>query len=188
MSLLPPVDDAATEELFLRITQSRGWVSNLLRSLAHSPKGLAALQQVGHFGRYESDLSEREREFTIVITGRNVPYAWAHHAPLAAQVAIQASQLDKIKAGKVPDGLSPAETALCAYCFEFTAAAGVSTACFGKLQEHYSSRQITDISILCAYYMAMGAVLIGLCVETEPADVLQIEIDWQKRKIAEAEA
>lgn len=188
MSLLPPADDPATNEVFAQIAQSRGWVSNLLRSLAHSPKGLAALQQVGHFGRYESDLSERERELAIVITGRNVPYAWAHHAPLAEQIGIDASQLESIKADKVPAGLSPAEAALSAYCFEFTAAQGISDACFSGLKEHYSSRQITDVSILCAYYMAAGALLIGLRVEIEPKDMLRVELEWQKKKLAEAGA
>lgn len=183
MSRLPPADDATTQELFSRITASRGWVSNLLRSLAHSPQGLASLQQVGHFGRYETDLTERERELAIVITGRNVPYAYAHHAPLASQVGITDLQLKDIRAGKVPEDLSPAEIALSAYCLEFTSFKGVEDGCFDRLREFYSDRQVTDISILCAYYLAMGSILIGLCVETETPEVLQIELDWQKSKM-----
>lgn len=186
MSRLPAVDDAASEALFERITNSRGWVSNLLRSLAHAPDGLGRLQDVGHYGRYLTDLTERERELAIVITGRNVPYAWAHHAPLAKQTGIETAQLEAIQEGRVPRGLSAAETALCAYCFAFAAAKGVDDATFERLQQHYSSRQITDVSILCAYYMAMGGIIIGLRVQTEPSEVLQIEIDWQKRKVAEA--
>lgn len=184
MFRLPPADDKTTQELFSRITASRGWVSNLLRSLAHSSPGLAALQQVGHFGRYETDLTERERELAIVITGRDVPYAYAHHAPLARQVGITDAQLDAIRAANVPEGLSPAETALCAYCFQFTACKGIDDACFSRLREFYSNRQVTDITILCAYYLAMGSILIGFEVQTEPPEVLQIELDWQKANMA----
>ncbi len=186
MSRLPPVDEAATEKLFGEIARSRGWVSNLLRSLAHSPEGLACLQQVGHFGRYQTKLTERERELCIMITGRNVPYAWTHHAPLGRQVGITEAQASALKQGAVPEGLSAAEAALCAYCFAFTGFAGVPDDCMARLQEHYSSRQITDISILCAYYLAMGSIIIGLKVETETPEVLQIEIDWQRKKLEEA--
>jgi len=188
MSRLPPVDEAATQRLFGEITRSRGWVSNLLRALAHSPEGLACLQQVGHFGRYQTELTERERELAIMITGRGVPYAWTHHAPLGRQVGITDEQAAAIKASRLPEGLSSAEAALAAYCFEFTGLAGVSDTCMAELQKHYSYRQVTDISILCAYYMAMGAIIIGLQVEPEPPEILQVELDWQRKKMEEARA
>ncbi len=182
MSRLPTVDNEAAKALFGSITESRGWVSNLLRSLAHAPDGLERLQAVGHYGRYMSELTERERELVICITGRNVPYAWAHHAPLAEQVGITREQLAALKSGTVPAGLSDAETALCAYVFAYCALGGIDDKVFAAAQEHYSSRQITDISIIAAYYMAMGSIIIGLGVETEPPEILQIELDWQQKK------
>ena len=182
MSRLPPVDDATARELFQSITESRGWVSNLLRSLAHAPEGLARFQAVGHYGRYMTELTERERELVICITGRNVGYAWAHHAPLAAQVGITEAQLAALKEGKVPEGLSDAEAALCAYTFDFCALGGIGDEVLARMQEHYSSRQITDVSLTAAYYMAAGSIIIGLGVETEPPEVLKIELDWQREK------
>ncbi|MBX9463896.1 MAG: carboxymuconolactone decarboxylase family protein [Aquamicrobium sp.] len=184
MSRLPPVEDSAVQELFARIAESRGWVSNLLGALGHSPKALDAFQRLGHFGRYETDLTERERELVIVIAGRSVPYAWAHHAPLAMQVGITETQLDKIKRGEVPEGLSASEAALCAYCLAYTSFKGIPDDVFSTLSSHYSNRQVTDISVLSSYYLGAGAILIGLKIVTEPPEVLQIELDWQKKTMA----
>lgn len=57
-----PESSEALKEILDSIAASRGWVSNALRSLSHAPEGLRRFHAVGHYGRYDTDLSERERE------------------------------------------------------------------------------------------------------------------------------
>lgn len=175
MSRLPEADVSQTPELaesFRRIEETRGFVSNVLRSLAHAPEALALFSALGQYGRYGNALNDRERELAILITGRGIAYARAHHQPLGLQAGLSQAQLDAIEASRVPEGLSPAETALARYAFAYTAMRGVDDALFAELSRHYSPRQIVDLGMLCGYYMALGANIIALKIEPEGPDMV----------------
>ena len=91
MKLIPIAgepEDAETRAVFERIAASRGWVSNAMRALSAAPEGLKVFSAVGHYGRYGTALSEIQRELTILIVARSVPYAWAHHVPLGLQAGL----------------------------------------------------------------------------------------------------
>src|SRR5918997_1447256 len=123
MAKLPDVDlekcpDVA--ESFERVKASRGWVSNLMRSLAHAPEGLQRYAALGHYARYDTDLNEFQRELVICATVRNVHYGWEHHGPLLLQCGATQEQLAVLKRGEVPPGLSEADQALCRYVFAFS--------------------------------------------------------------------
>jgi alkylhydroperoxidase family enzyme len=164
------------------VAASRGWVSNALRSLSAAPKGLKVFSAVGHYGRYETALTELERELVILIVGRNVPYAWAHHAPLGLQAGLTQAQIDAIAAGEIPPGLSAADQVLCAYVAAFVAGKGIAPDLAAALNGHFSPRQITDISLIAGYYLALGTMLLAFGVEVEPPEVLAIELDWQRKQ------
>ena len=188
MARLPDVDLTASPEtakVFERVAASRGWVSNLMRSLAHAPEGLARYSALGHYVRYGSELTEVQRELAIVATVRGVDYGWVHHSGLARQIGVTEAQLDDIRQGRAPADLGPAERALCDYVFALTALRGVPDGALESLREHFTPRQIVDIALIGAYYMAAGTLILGLGVRIEPPDVLQIELDWQKKTMAE---
>ena len=189
MARLPDVDLTAnpdTAEVFERVAASRGWVSNLMKSLAHAPEGLARYSALGHYVRYGSELTEVQRELAIVATVRGVEYGWVHHSGLARQIGVTEAQLDDIRQGRAPADLGPAERALCDFVFALTALRGVPDGVLGTLRGHFTPRQIVDIAMLSAYYMAAGTLILGLGVELEPPEVLQIELDWQKKTMGEA--
>jgi 4-carboxymuconolactone decarboxylase len=188
VSRLEPADvsTGSLKEVFDNIQESRGWVSNALRSLAHAPEGLKKFQAVGHYGRYDTELTEIQRELVILITGRNIPYAWGHHAPLARQAGLTEEQVVAIKASKVPPGLSARDAALSAYVLAFSTLGGVADNVFAELQKHFTPRQITDISLTSGYYLALGACLVAFQVELEPPEILQIELDWQRKQTSKA--
>ena len=188
MARLPDVDLTASPEtakVFERVAASRGWVSNLMKSVAHAPEGLERYAALGHYVRYGTELTELQRELAIVATVRGVEYGWVHHSGLARQSGVTDAQLDAIRQGRTPADLGPAERALCDYVFALTALRGVPDGVLASLHEHFTPRQIVDISMISAYYMAAGTLILGLGVQLEPADVLQIELDWQKKTMAE---
>lgn len=188
MARLPDVDLAASPEIaatFARIAESRGWVSNLMKAVAHAPEGLHRFAAVGHYARYGSDLTELQRELTVVATVRGVPYGWTHHGNLARALGVTEAQMEAIKLGEVPASFGPAERALLAYVYAFSSFAGVPDAVQGEALRHFSPRQITDIALIAAYYISVGSLVIGLGVEIEPPDVLQTELDWQQRTLAD---
>lgn len=170
-----------TAAVFARVAASRGWVSNLLTSLGHAPEALARFSALGHYGRYGTELSERQRELVICIVGRNIAYAWAHHAPLALDCGVTEAELTAIKAGLTPEGLGDADQALCDFVFAFTSFGGVPEPVWQAISGSFTTRQATDIAMLSAYYLAAGSLIMGLGVQVEPPEILQIERDWQKR-------
>jgi 4-carboxymuconolactone decarboxylase len=191
LPLLPPADAAADPTLaglFERVAASRGWVSNAMRGFAHAPEGLGVFSAVGHYGRYGTALTEVQRELVILLVGRGVPYAWAHHAPLGLQAGISPSQINTIQQGAVPGDLPEADRALCAYVLSFLAGQGTAPAVRDPLLAHFSPRQVTDITLLAAYYLALGTSILALGVEVEPPEVLAIELEWQRKQSAPQEA
>src|SRR5437899_3150958 len=115
MARLPPVDERSDPELaevFAEIAGSRGWVSNVMGALAHAPEGLRRFAHLGDYARYHTALSDRQREIVILITGRGVPYARAHHGPLGRQAGLSEAELEAIAAGRVPGSFGAQDTAL----------------------------------------------------------------------------
>lgn len=177
-------EDEETRAVFAQIAASRGWVSNALRSLSAAPEGLKAFSAVGHYGRYGTQLSEVQRELAILIVARTVPYAWAHHVPLGRQAGIGDAQMDAIAHGRTPDDLPEADRALCDYVFAFLRGEGIPPGVAAALNRHFSPRQVTDISLIAGYYLALGTMLLAFGTEIEPPDILAIELAWQKRQAA----
>jgi len=172
---LPEADPAASPELeraFAEFRRTRGIVSNVMRAFAHAPAGLAALAELGRYCRYDTALSELEKELVILITGRGVDYAWLHHAPLGLKAGLTEAQLGAIRAGAVPEGLGPAHRALAEYVFAFATLRGVPESVFAALQAHYSPRQITDVNLIAGYYLGIAATVIALEVQPDPPEAV----------------
>jgi alkylhydroperoxidase family enzyme len=187
MAVLSPVDPERNPELkkvYDEIAASRGWISNAMQSLAHAPEGLRRFAHFGDYVRYHTDLSERVRELAICTIGHAVRYAATHHGGLAVQAGIPQAAVDEILAGRVPAMLPPEEQVTVRYVLEFGSSAGASDDTFAQLRKHFTERQITDITLIAAYYLAYGTMIKGLRVELESKDKLDIEKRWQK-KVAE---
>ncbi len=187
MSFLPPVDltaDTTLAATFDRVAASRGWVSNAMKSLAHAPEGLAVFSAVGHYGRYRTTLTEVQRELVILLVGRGVPYAWAHHVPLGRQAGITDAQVAAIQAGRVPEELPAADRAIGTYVLSFLVGKGTAPELAAELAQHCTPRQVTDVTLLAGYYLALGTSITALGIEVEPPEVLAIELEWQRRHLA----
>jgi 4-carboxymuconolactone decarboxylase len=168
---LPEADPAASPELeraFAEFRRTRGIVSNIMRAYAHAPAGLAALAELGRYCRYDTALSELQKELVILITGRGVTYAWHHHAPLGLKAGLDEAQLDAIRRGEVPEGLAAPERALAAYAFAFAALRGVPEPVFAAMRAHFTPRQITDVNLIAGYYLAIAAAAIACEVQPDP--------------------
>ena len=173
-----------TAASFKRLQESRGWISNLMRSIAHAPEGLNRFQALGHYARYDANLTEAQKELVICATVRGVRYGWEHHAPLAENCGVTNGQLETIKKGEVPADLSPADRAVVRYTLEFSSFKGVSRETTDEALRHFNERQIVDMSLISAFYLAAGSLIIGFEVELEGPEALRAEQEWQKKQLA----
>jgi 4-carboxymuconolactone decarboxylase len=182
MARIPPAEEKDNPDLkpvYAEIKATRGYVSNALRSLGHSPGGLMHFARVGEYVKYKTDLPERLRELAILTSARGIAYAWTHHRPLAIQTGIDAAAVDQIGEGKVPAALPAKEQALVA----FVMALGdikVTDEIMDEMKRHFSPRQIVDVAMSATYYGALGRMVVALGVDLDDESVLQTERDWQK--------
>ena len=185
MARLPDADRNAspeTADAFSKTEASRGFVSNLLRTMLHSPKSQRAHAAYGHAMRFEVDLTEIQRELVICATVRTVTYGWAHHSGLLRQLGLSDEQLAELKAGKVPSGLSQADQILCSFVFAFTAHK-VTDAMFVELRSYFTDRQVVDVSLLSAYFIGGGAMITAFDVQVEPPEIIEVELAWQRKRL-----
>jgi alkylhydroperoxidase family enzyme len=168
---LSPVDEALSPDaaaVFAQIKQTRGNVSHVLRSLGHAPQGLRAFAGYGEYVRYHTTLSGRVRELAILALARGNQYAWTHHAPFALKEGVTQAELDELNAGALPVTLSESERAAIGYAREFAQSGNVSDATFALAREEFDERGVTDLTLLCGYFIALASVINALRIELEP--------------------
>nr|WP_294547097.1 carboxymuconolactone decarboxylase family protein [uncultured Rhodopila sp.] len=183
--MLSADDEAGLDATLQQIADIRGFVPNLMQTLALAPHGLAAFAALDTYTRRDSGLTERQRQLAIVIAVRDAPYGWTHHAPLARGVGVTDDQLERMREGRTPRDLPESERALCEYAFEITSGRRVPPRVAEQMHTHFAPPQIVDIALLVAHSMSMAALAMGLDVQIETPDVLQLELDWQRNKVAD---
>jgi alkylhydroperoxidase family enzyme len=156
-----------------------------MQTLALAPQGLASFAALNSYTRYGSRLTELQRQLAILIAVRDVHYGWTHHAPLARAVGVTEDQLLLLREGRVPKDMAAAEHALCDYAFEITAGRRVPQRVAEGVHANFTPRQIVDIALLTASFMAVAALALGLEVPIEPPETLQFELEWQQHRAAD---
>jgi alkylhydroperoxidase family enzyme len=172
MQRIQPVEPEGNEQLtaaYRRITETRGYVSDILKSLSHAPAGLDAFARYGEYVRYGTELPARVRELCVLAIATGNQYAWSHHYPHAVKAGLTHEELDSLEsAGTLAGTIDASEKAAIGYAREFAQGGKVSDNTFAELKRHFSDRQITDLTLLCGYFMALGATINAFRVELEP--------------------
>ena len=167
---LPAVDEtrnADASAVFAEIKKTRGNVSHVLRSLGHAAPGLRAFAGYGEYVRYRTVLSGRVRELSILALARGNQYAWTHHAPFALKEGVTQAELDELNAGISSRTLSQAECAAIDYAREFANGGQVTDATFARVRQAFDERGVTDLTLLCGYFIALASVINALGIELE---------------------
>lgn len=168
-------------ETFREIAESRGYVSNLMLTIAHAPDGVGPLAALGAYCRYGTELTVRQREIAILVAARNVRYLWQHHLPLAYAAGLTEEQVLFLRDGRIPRDLDPIDTTVCEYTLEITAGRHIPPRIEQAIHALFQPRQIVDIALLTTYYMACSALAIALDVQLETPEILAHEQAWQAR-------
>jgi alkylhydroperoxidase family enzyme len=171
MQRMHPADDrndAELREVYAQIARTRGQVSNILKSFSHAPEGLRAFAALGEYARYKTQIPSRTRELVILGIARGNQYAWTHHHPHALKAGVTQHELDALEQGRFPASFSAGECAAIRYGQEFAQGGNVSDATFSALRACYSDRQITDLTLIAAYFIGLGATINAFRIPLEP--------------------
>lgn len=168
---LPLQDESADGKLpglFAHIRKTRGVLSYVLHSLAHAPDGMEAFAAYGEYVRYKSELGARERELAILALACGNQYAWSHHVVSALKSGVTQAEVDVLHDAGTPQTLDARETAAVEFAREFGNAGKVGEATFRKAQAAFGNRGVTDIALLCGYFMALASFANAFDLELEP--------------------
>ena len=168
MQPMNPQGDAQLAATYERITKTRGYVSNILMSLSHAPAGLEAFAAYGEYVRYGTELPGRVRELCVLAIACGNQYAWSHHHPHAVKAGVTQAELDSLESNTLAASISASEKAAIRDTREFAQGGKVGDETFAELKKHFSDRQITDLTLLCGYFMALGATISAFRVQLEP--------------------
>jgi alkylhydroperoxidase family enzyme len=172
MQRITPADEQKNPELakaYERIKKTRGYVSDILKAFSHAPEGLECFAALGEYARYKTQVPARTREMVILGIARGIQYAWSHHHPHAIKAGVTQQELDALNEGRYAETLSGPEKAAIQYGQEFANGGNVSDETFAELKKHYSQREITDLTLIAAYFIGLGASINAFRMQLEPS-------------------
>lgn len=158
----------ATAPRAFPLTDEEGRLQGPFNAMLLNPALGDALQQVGVAVRYETALTDRQRELATltVAASESAAYEWAAHSHLARTAGLTEDQLKAI-ADNTPLTLDdPAETAVLHATRELVATGDLSDATFTSARDALGMTCLYELITLVGYYRLLALQLRTLQVGT----------------------
>ena len=161
-------------ELIASLRQARrGRLLNLYRLLLHSPEVAKTWLAYINAVRWQTELDGALRELVIIRVGylNRAEYVVSQHVPSLAQAeGLSPEQTEALADETCRDSplFSDAQRVALAYTDAMTRQVDVPPAVFDALKQHFSPRQIVELTVLSAAYNMHTRVLRALEVDPEP--------------------
>jgi 4-carboxymuconolactone decarboxylase len=156
-------------ELAARIAGKRGQVRGPFLVWLQSPELCDRVEALGAFVRYDCSLSEKLREFSILITARfwDAQHSWNAHIDKAVAAGMSIDTLSAIASHQAPQFKADDERIFYKFCMEVLEQHFVSDETFAEAQKQFGNQGVVDI-IGCLGNFSM----LAMCLNT-----FQIDLD-----------
>jgi len=157
-------DASSTQlEIFDHISASRG--GKMIRPFAamiHRPEIARAAADLGAVIRYQSTLSDHDRELVICTTAieRDCPFEWESHAPIARAADVSEATLESIRART--EVVEEDDALFVEFARESSQTGKVSDATFDEALAKLGEEGTVELAAIIAYY-TMLAVFMNAC-------------------------
>lgn len=120
----------------------------------HSPELLSRGQKLGLYARYQSSLPPRLSELCILMMATHWKAAgeWVDHAPIAANLGVDAAALEALRQGKPSRFSQPDEQATYDLAQELLNTREVSDATYARARQILGERGVLDVIAVLGYY------------------------------------
>jgi len=157
-------------ELVERIKRERGGrMLNLYRMLMHSPPVASGWCSLFTAVRQQGVLPGRARELAImqvaVINGAD--YEFSAHVPFALREGLTQAQLDTLKTGGEPAGLTESDRAVLAYTGAMTTQVRVPQAVFDAVRKQFNERELVELTATVGGYNLVSRFLEAMQIDHE---------------------
>lgn len=172
ISLIEEADHPELAETIARIKAGRrGGLLNVYRLLLHSPD--LAQTWFDHNGavRWKTQLSGRLREIVIIRIAHlnEIDYVLAQHVPgLALAEGLSLAECEALADWRTTDLFDARERAALAYAEAMTLLTSVPDDVFANVRQHFTDREIVELSVLIGTYIMHNRVMKALAIDLEP--------------------
>ncbi len=172
MARIPYADteNPAIAELTGQIRRERGGkVLNLYRMLLHSPPVARGWLNLFTAIRQQAALGGRYRELAImrIAVLNEADYEFQQHVPFALAEGLTQAQLDALKAGDAPKGLTEADNAVLAYADAMTRQIRVPDNVFAAVRRQFPERELVELTATIGGYNLVSRFLEAIQVDHE---------------------
>ncbi len=143
------------------VSGPRGKVVGPLRAALHSPELAERWQALGAFLRYRTQLTPRQSELAILVTGRacQAPFEWYAHRIEAEKAGIEAEVIEALLAQRMPAALDETDAAIVQYATELNRHRSVSDATHARALARLGERTLVELTALVGYYTMVAMTL-----------------------------
>lgn len=155
-------------ELHARIAGKRGQVRGPFLVWLQSPELCDRVEALGAYVRFDCSLSEKLREFSILITARfwDAQHSWNAHVDKAIAAGMSADALRAIAEHRTPEFTQPDEQIFYQFSMEVLEQHFVSDATFAAALQQFGAQGVVDI-IGCLGNFSM----LAMCLNTFQVDL-----------------
>ncbi len=166
VALITEREEALTEEqkdVFDRVVASRGRMIRPFEVLLHSPAVARHVSDLGAKLRFESSLSDHDRELVIITAAhiRHCAFEWESHLPLARQAGVREEAIAAVQGGPEIQ-LTEVEELLIGFVSQLCAESTVNEERFEAAHEHLGNTGVVDLCATVGYYTLLAMVM-GAC-------------------------
>jgi alkylhydroperoxidase family enzyme len=167
-------DDVAGHEAQIALAEvqaRRGFVSNVHRTLAHTPAGLRAFESFSAHVNGSSRLDARTRELVILRVAQVVGnlYEWRRHVPKAEAAGVHTAELEAL-ARADPQPFAPIERDLLTLVDRHARSEPVPPELIARLRAAYGEELVVEILLTLGWYLLVASVIVPLdIVADDPA-------------------
>jgi 4-carboxymuconolactone decarboxylase len=152
------------------IAESRGGIVGPFPVMLNSPEVAARVSHLGHYLRFDSALSNVEREIAILTAARQADcdFEWAAHVRLAKQTGVRDETIDVIGRRAATSSLPADEALVVDFGRELLGDHRLSAQTFDAARKRWGDRGVVDLAALLGYYTMIACTLNGF--EVLPAE------------------
>lgn len=148
--------DTEARDVFDRIVESRGTMPRPFEVLLHSPVMAEKVAELGHVIRFESHLTDADRELATLATGRahGCAFVWESHLGAARSAGITPDTIAALESDA--SNLGAREATLVALVDELCETGAVSDETFRAVVDLLGTPGIVELVLTVGYYTMLG--------------------------------
>lgn len=149
-------------ETFDWVVESRGRMIRPFEVLLHTPALARQIAELGALIRFDSSLSDHDRELVTITAARiyDCSFEWEVHLPLARAAGVREDVIDHLLGGA--GALTDTESLFVQFVRELCGGSRVSSATFDQARDLLGDSGVVELSATVGYYTLLAMVM-GAC-------------------------